>query len=74
MVAISSLIFAMAAAGFRPLGHVREQLKIVWQRYMLMSFCSRSLRSWPFVSCRIVSRGGQEEKDRERTRESAIHR
>ena len=37
-VASSSLIFAMASAGLSPFGHVREQLKMVWQRYMLKSF------------------------------------
>lgn len=31
-VASSSFILAMAAAGLSPLGHVRVQLKMVWQR------------------------------------------
>lgn len=48
--ASSSLIFAMAAAGLRPFGHVRAQLKIVWHRYRLSSFCSFSLRFAPYAS------------------------
>jgi hypothetical protein len=30
------LISAIANAGFKPLGHTLEQLRIVWQRYKLM--------------------------------------
>ena len=44
------LISAMARAGFRPLGHVREQLRIVWQRYKLMLLLSASWRSAFFSS------------------------
>lgn len=42
--ASSSLILAMASAGLRPFGQVREQLKMVWQRNRLISFWSFSLR------------------------------
>jgi len=45
--ASSSLIFEIAAAGLRPFGQVRAQLKMVWHRYKLISFWSRSLRSAP---------------------------
>lgn len=38
------LISAMAFAGFKPLGQVREQLRMVWQRYRLMLLSSAALR------------------------------
>jgi hypothetical protein len=44
------LISAMANAGFNPLGHVREQLRIVWHRYKLMLLLSASWRSARFSS------------------------
>ena len=44
------LISAMASAGFKPLGHVREQLRMVWQRYKLMLLFSASWRSAFFSS------------------------
>lgn len=43
-VAISFLISAIAFAGFRPLGHVREQFKMVWHLYKLMLLSRASLR------------------------------
>jgi hypothetical protein len=39
------LISAMALAGFKPLGHVREQLRMVWHLYKLMLLSRASLRS-----------------------------
>lgn len=36
------LISAIAKAGFNPFGHVREQLRIVWQRYKLIVLFSAS--------------------------------
>lgn len=45
--AISFLISAMARPGLSPLGHVRVQLRIVWQRYRLIELLRASLRcSW----------------------------
>lgn len=35
----------MARAGFRPLGQVRVQLRIVWHRYTLMLLSRAALRS-----------------------------
>jgi hypothetical protein len=43
--AIIFLISAMALPGFRPLGQVREQLRMVWQRYTLMLLSRAALRS-----------------------------
>jgi hypothetical protein len=45
------LISAIASAGFSPLGHVLEQLRIVWHRYRLMLLLSASWRS-AFLSSR----------------------
>ena len=39
------LISWMALPGFSPLGHVREQLRMVWQRYRLIEFSNIILRS-----------------------------
>ena len=39
------LISAIARAGLRPLGQVRLQFRMVWQRYRLMLLLSASLRS-----------------------------
>jgi hypothetical protein len=44
------LISAIASAGFKPLGHVLEQLRIVWQRYKLMLLLRASWRSAFFSS------------------------
>jgi ADP-heptose:LPS heptosyltransferase len=44
------LISAIAKAGFRPFGHVREQLRMVWHRYKLMLLLSASWRSALFSS------------------------
>jgi ADP-heptose:LPS heptosyltransferase len=44
------LISAIAKAGFRPFGHVREQLRMVWHRYKLMLLFSASWRSALFSS------------------------
>jgi hypothetical protein len=38
------LISAMANAGFKPFGHVLEQLRMVWHRYKLMLLLSASFR------------------------------
>ena len=35
----------MARPGFRPLGHVRVQFRIVWHRYRLMELSRVALRS-----------------------------
>jgi len=35
----------MALAGFKPLGHVLEQFKMVWHLYKLMLFSNISFRS-----------------------------
>lgn len=48
--AIPFLISAMASAGFNPLGHVLEQLRMVWHRYKLMELLSASCRSAVFSS------------------------
>lgn len=48
--AILFLISAIARPGFRPLGHVREQFMMVWQRYRLMLLLSASWRSAFFSS------------------------
>ncbi len=40
----------MAFPGFSPLGHVRVQLRIVWQRYRLIELARASLRSAFFSS------------------------
>src|SRR5690606_20823880 len=48
---ISFLISAMARAGFRPLGQVRVQFMMVWQRYSLNG-SSRSSRRAPVSSSR----------------------
>lgn len=48
--ASSFLICAMANAGFNPFGQVREQLRMVWQRYTLMLLSSSALRSAFFSS------------------------
>jgi hypothetical protein len=45
------LISAIASAGFSPLGHVLEQLRMVWHRYKLMLLLSASWRS-DFLSSR----------------------
>jgi hypothetical protein len=45
------LISAMANAGFRPLGHVLEQFRMVWQRYRLMLLLRASWR-WAVRSSR----------------------
>jgi hypothetical protein len=44
------LISAIARAGFRPLGQVREQFRMVWHRYTLMLLSSAALRSAVFRS------------------------
>jgi hypothetical protein len=49
-MANSFLMFAIASAGFRFFGHVREQLRIVWHRYTLMELLSASRRSAFFSS------------------------
>lgn len=49
--AILFLISAIAKAGLRPLGHVRLQLRMVWQRYRLMLLFKASLR-WAAFSSR----------------------
>ena len=49
-VASSCLICAMANAGFNPFGQVREQLRMVWQRYTLMLLSRAALRSAFFSS------------------------
>ena len=76
--ASSSLMRAIACAGLRPLGHVREQLKMVWQRYKLISFCSFSLRCSLYESCsrnqRVRLQDVSTYKMKEHTRESAIQR
>jgi len=41
---------AIARAGFKPLGHVLEQLRMVWQRYKLMLLFKASWRSAFFSS------------------------
>src|SRR5690625_1732885 len=46
------LILAMAVAGARPLGQVRVQLSMVWQRYTLNGSSSSSRRS-PVASSRL---------------------
>ena len=43
--AIVFLISAMALPGFNPLGHVREQLRMVWHLYRLMLLSSISFLS-----------------------------
>jgi hypothetical protein len=43
------LISAMANAGFKPFGHVLEQLRMVWHRYKLMLLLSASFR-WAVFS------------------------
>lgn len=45
------LISAMANAGFKPLGHVLLQLRMVWHRYKLMLLLRASLR-WAVRSSR----------------------
>ncbi len=42
---INFLISAMASAGFRPFGQVREQFMMVWQRYSLNGSSSPSRRA-----------------------------
>lgn len=44
------LISAIASAGFKPLGHVLEQFRMVWHRYKLMLLLSASCRSAVFSS------------------------
>lgn len=44
------LISAMAKAGFKPLGQVLEQFRMVWHRYKLMLLLSASLRCAVFSS------------------------
>jgi ADP-heptose:LPS heptosyltransferase len=44
------LISAIASAGFSPLGHVLEQLRMVWHRYKLMLLLRASWRSAIFSS------------------------
>lgn len=39
------LVSAIARPGFRPLGQVRVQLRMVWQRYTLMLLSRAALRS-----------------------------
>lgn len=48
--AISFLISAMARPGFRPLGQVRVQLRMVWQRYRLIELSRASFLSAFFSS------------------------
>ena len=43
--AMAFLISAIALAGLRPFGHVRVQLRMVWQRYTLMELSIIALRS-----------------------------
>ena len=51
-MAISSLMAAIALAGFNPLGHVLEQLKIEWHRYTERLFSILAFRSAPYASCK----------------------
>lgn len=44
-------MLAMARPGLRPLGQVRVQLRMVWQRYKLMELLRASLR-WAWRSSR----------------------
>jgi hypothetical protein len=48
--AMPFLISAIANAGFNPLGHVLEQLRIVWHRYKLIELLRASCRSAVFSS------------------------
>src|SRR5699024_6997703 len=50
--AMAFLISAMAVAGLRPLGQVRAQFMMVWQRYSLNG-SSRSSRRAPVSSSRL---------------------